>query len=129
MKQFCAFRNEIVYLQQRNRDLVAQVEHYTRLNEHLTRQLNDTVRTAVYVICCFNMFSFQASGLASYVVLQRSQVQRLQLNLESDRTGFDEKLKHELGSLREQLQVKESFVFNISAFYMFAGRIYRKLLN
>lgn len=62
-------------------------------------------------------------------MLQKSQVQRLQLNLESDRTGFDEKLKHELGSLREQLQVKESFVFNTSAFCMFVGRIYRKLLN
>lgn len=88
-----------------------------------------------YVLLCMLFvvlvcFRFKQCGLASYVVLQRSQVQRLQLNLESDRTGFDEKLKHELGSLREQLQVKESFVFKTSsAFYMFAGRIYRKLLN
>jgi hypothetical protein len=41
----------VLYLQQRNRDLIAQVEQYARTNDHLTRQLNDTVRLGLVCAC------------------------------------------------------------------------------
>ena len=38
--------------------------------------------------------------------LQRSDNDRLQSNVEHDRKTFDERLKRELGALKEQLQVR-----------------------
>lgn len=43
-------------------------------------------------------------------VVKRDQIQRLQHTLESDRASFDEKLKRELGSLKEQLQVRVQII-------------------